>query len=154
MTMRESGVRFTEIGRVLGDHYMTISRWWDRHKEGGAAALAVQMRGPAASAHRRLTSRHKQAIRRAITDPNPDQLKLTFALWTRAAIIVAIATRYRITLPVRTMGHYLKHWGFTTQKPIRRAHEQCPEAIAAWLTTEYFRIQRHARALGRGDLLG
>jgi transposase len=148
MTMREAGGSFTDIGRVLGVHYMTVSKWWDRYQAGGVAALAAQKRGPAVGAHRRLTARQEQAIRRAITDTTPDQLKLPFALWTRAAIVELIATRYGITLPVRTMGHYLKRWGFTAQKPIKRAYEQRPEAIAAWLTTEYPRIQRQAAREG------
>jgi transposase len=29
---------------------------------------------------------------------------------------------------VRSVGEYLKRWGFTPQKPIRRAYEQSPVA--------------------------
>jgi transposase len=46
------------------------------------------------------------------------------------------------------MGHYLARWGFTAQKPIKRAYEQRPEAIAAWLKTDYPRITRQAAAEG------
>ncbi|MHB0949813.1 MAG: IS630 family transposase [Gemmatimonadaceae bacterium] len=148
MAMREGGASFTAIGHALGVHYMTVSMWWDRYQAGGLAALAPRKRGPAVGAHRRLTARQEQAIRRAITDTTPDQWKLPFALWTRAAIVALVQRTYGLTLPVRTMGHYLARWGFTAQKPITRAYEQRPEAIAAWLKTEYPRIRRLAAAEG------
>lgn len=148
MMMREAGDSFSDIGRTLGVHYMTVSMWWDRYRAGGLEALAVRKRGPKTGSHRRLTRRQEQAIQRAITDTTPDQLKLPFALWTRAAIAQLIQQRFGIALPVRTMGHYLRRWGFTAQKPIKRAYEQRPELIAAWLKTEYPRIKRRALAEG------
>ena len=146
MTMREAGDTFTAIGQTLGVHYMTVSMWWDRYQVGGLDALAVRTRGPKVGVHRRLSTRQEQAIQRAITDTTPDQLKLPFALWTRVAIAQLIQRKFQIVLPVRTMGHYLKRWGFTAQKPLKRAYEQRPEAIAAWLKTEYPRIKRRALA--------
>ncbi len=79
MTMREAGSRFSEIGCALGVHYMTVSKWWDRDQD-GADALAAQKRGPAVGAHRRLTAKQEQAVRRAITDTTPDQVRRPFAL--------------------------------------------------------------------------
>ena len=38
-----------------------------------------------------------------------------------------------IKLSVRGIGNYLKRWGFTPQKPIKKAYEQRPEAVKAWL---------------------
>ena len=32
-------------------------------------------------------------------------------------------------MPIRTVGKYLSRWGFTPQKPVKRAREQKPEAI-------------------------
>jgi transposase len=146
MAMREAGDSFSDIGRALGVHYMTVSMWWDRYQVGGVDALAARKRGPATGAHRTLSARQEQAIQRAITDTTPDQLKLPFALWTRAAIVQLVQQTFGIALPVRTMGHYLKRWGFTAQKPLKRAYEQRPEAIEAWLKTEYPRIKRRALA--------
>lgn len=146
MTMREGGASFSDIGHALGVHYMTVSMWWDRYQAGGLAALAVRKRGRKIGTQRRLTARQERAIQRAITDTTPDQLTLPFALWTRVAIAQLIQQRFGLVLPVRTMGHYLHRWGFTAQKPIKRAYEQRPEAIAAWLKTAYPRIKRRALA--------
>lgn len=80
-----------------------------------------------------------------IEDKEPDQLKLPFALWTRRAIVQIIKKLYRIDMPVRTLGEYLKRWGFTPQKPLKRAYEQNPKAVRKWLSEEYPLIVEKAR---------
>ena len=57
MTMREADTSFSKIGRALGVHDMTVSKWWDRYQDAGADALVAQKRGPAVGAHRRLTAK-------------------------------------------------------------------------------------------------
>ncbi|MDR0247600.1 MAG: IS630 family transposase, partial [Burkholderiales bacterium] len=74
------------------------------------------------------------------------QLKLTFALWSRAAVVLLVQQEFGIELPIRTMGWYLKRWGFTPQKPIKRAYEQRPEAVKAWLHEHYPAIAERAKA--------
>ena len=41
---------------------------------------------------------------------------MPFALWTRVAVRQLIQMRFGIEMPVRTVGEYLKRWGFTTQR--------------------------------------
>jgi transposase len=43
-----------------------------------------------------------------------------------------------------TAGKYLRSWGLSPQKPVRRAYEQNPEAVARWLAEEYPKIQARA----------
>ena len=52
------------------------------------------------------------------------QLKLDYALWTRKAVMDLIEQETGIRMPIRTVGEYLKRWGFTPQKPVKRAYEQ------------------------------
>jgi len=40
-----------------------------------------------------------------------------------------IAERVGIQLPIRTVGNYLKRWGSTPQRPVRRAYERNNAAI-------------------------
>ena len=54
----------------------------------------------------------------------PDELGLDFALWSRAAVQALVRQRFGIVVAVRTMGSYLARWGYTPQKPLRRAYEQ------------------------------
>ena len=73
--------------------------------------------------HRALTAEQEAEIRKLITDKTPDQLKLGFALWNRQAVRELIRDRCGVVLTPQGVGKYLARWGFTPQKPIRRAYE-------------------------------
>ena len=73
---------------------------------------------------------------------------MEFALWNRAAVMQLIEREYGIKLSIRGVGNYLRRWGFTPQKPIRRAYEQQPEAVRKWLTEAYPDIEQRARSEG------
>lgn len=121
---------------------------WRAYQRGGIAAVEVKKRGRRAGSGRRLDASQERTIRKLISEKCPDQLKLDFALWTRQAVCHLIRDRLGIVLPVRTMGDYLKRWGFTPQKPIRKAYEQRPADVRRWLDTEYPAIATRAKAEG------
>lgn len=146
--LRHEGRTFAEIGETVGVHWATVLGWWKRFEEGGLEVLAARRRGRRPGTHRRLTPAQERTIQRLIADKTPDQLRMPFALWTRAAIGQLIRRRCGVRLPVRTIGHYLKRWGFTPQKPLKRAYEQRPEAIQRWLTHEYPAIKARAKREG------
>lgn len=85
-------------------------------------------------------------------------MKLPFYLWTREAVANLIERRYGIRLSKWTIGRYLANWGFTPQKPVRRAYEQNPEAVKKWLSHRYPAIRREAKkrnaAIYWGDEMG
>lgn len=97
---------------------------------------------------RTLNAAQEKELRKLIVERMPDQRKLSFALWTRRSVAELIEQRYGLKLPVRTMAEYLKRWGFTPQKPLRKAHEQQPKAVQEWLTTSYPAIAASAKAEG------
>lgn len=146
--LRKEKKTFAEIGQLLGVHWATVHGWWGRYQAGGAVALRAQRRGRRPGTRRTLSPAQERTIQRLVSDKTPDQLRMPFALWTRSAVGQLIFERYGIRMPVRTIGHYLKRWGFTPQKPLKRAYEQRPEAIERWLKYEYPRIAGRARAEG------
>lgn len=87
-------------------------------------------------------------MRKLITGKTPDQLKMPYALWTRAAVGELIEHRFGVRLPVRTMGLYLARWDFTPRKPMRKACEQSPAAVKKWLDEEYPAIAACAKLEG------
>jgi transposase len=56
-----------------------------------------------------------------------------------------IKYRFKFEMPIRTVGEYLKRWGFTPQKPVKRAYEQRPKEVQQWLETEYPKIKAQAK---------
>lgn len=74
---------------------------------------------------------------------------MEFALWDRTAVLHLVERECGIKLSVRGVGNYLKRWGFTPQKPVKKAYEQ-PEAVQAWLGDEYPAIEQRARSESAG----
>ena len=70
----------------------------------------------------------------------PDQLKMPFALRTRQAVIDLIYQELGIEMPIRAVGEYLKRWGMTPQKPLKKAYEQSPKAVQEWLDEQHPQI--------------
>lgn len=112
------------------------------------AALELGKRGRRPGEKMRLEGWQCAGVVNLITDNTPDQLKLPFVLWTAAGVRDLIAERYGITLPLRTMRRYLKRWGFTPQKPVRKARRQNPEEVRRWIEKEYPRIAQRAKRRG------
>jgi len=79
----------------------------------------------------------EEVIQRIIIDKRPEQLKMGFFLWSRAVVGQLIEQEYDIKLHVRSIGKYFVRWGFVPQKPFKRAYEQSPEAVQAWLKGKY-----------------
>jgi hypothetical protein len=95
-----------------------------------------------------LTIEQERQVQRLIRDRTPERLKMVYALWTRQAVAELIRERFGIELPVRTMGLYLSRWGYTPQKPLRKAYEQSPAAVKKWLDEQYPAIAARAKVEG------
>jgi transposase len=142
-TILEQGMAQTEAGRLFGVGRTSIHYWLKAHRKGGDAALQAHRRGPQRQS--RLAGHQAATLVRLVRERCPDQLKLPFALWTRDAVRQLIQKRFGVSVSVWTVGRYLKRWGFTPQKPLRRAYEQNPEKVRLWLERDYPAIRRQAR---------
>jgi transposase len=109
------------------------------------AAIKPGLRGKSAGDGRSLSEDQERQIQQIICEKRPEQLKMDFALWSRAAVMKLIEQECGIALSVRAVGTYLARWGFTPQKPIKRAYEQRPEAVKAWLDEQYPVIAARAK---------
>ena len=144
--LHRKGHGVMSIVDLSGLSYPTVRSAIDLYEAGGAAAIKPQARGKKSGDGRSLTPAQEQAIRTTICDKRPEQLKMEFALWNRAAVGQLIERECGIKLSVRAVGDYLSRWGFTPQKPIKKAYEQRPEAVKAWLDEQYPKIEEQAKA--------
>ena len=126
-----------QIVSMTGLSYPAVRTCIDLFEAGGWPAIRPALRGRRRGVGRTLSQTQEENIQRTIIDKRPEQLKMDFFLWSRAAVGQLIEQEYGIKLHVRSVGKYLKRWGFTPQKPIKRAYEQNPEAVQAWLQGEY-----------------
>jgi transposase len=68
---------------------------------------------------------------------SPEQLGIPAAVWTGKAVRELIRGELGIALPVRTVGDYLKRWGYTAKVPSRHAKDQVPDEVREWLAETY-----------------
>ncbi|MFW9606095.1 MAG: IS630 family transposase [Pseudomonas sp.] len=146
--MHKRGHTQAHIAQELGLRRPTISEWVAREAAHGSSGLKEQKRGRSEGTGRRLSEAQEARIRRDIVDRTPDQMKLKFALWNAQAVRALIKQLFLIELPVRTVRLYLGRWGFTPQRPLKRAYEQRPAAVEKWLQEEYPAIVARAKAEG------
>ena len=141
----QKGLSQTEAARVFGVARGTVSRWRGLVERVGRRALKARRRGrPPVS---RLAPHQAATTVRHIISGCPDQLNLPFALWTREAVQDLLSRKFDLQVSVWTVGRYLRAWGLTPQKPVRRAYEQNPVAVRKWLEEAYPSIRELARQL-------
>ena len=144
--LRQKGMGAKEISEVTGISVPHISTLWQKYLRGGLDAIKPGVRGRRHGDHRHLSATQEKELQKLLVDKTPDQLKLPFALWSRDAVRLTIKQQYQLDLPLRTISDYLKRWGFTPQKPVKRAYEQNPKAVQQWLDTTYPVIAAQAKA--------
>ena len=137
------GKKQVEVATVFGVTRQSISKWVKKYQEGGKRALRAKPRGRPSGGS--LLPWQAAQIAKTVVDRYPDQLKLPFYLWTREAVAGLIEQKFGIRLSVWTVGRYLARWGFTPQKPLRKAFEQDPEQVRQWLEEKYPEIRRLAK---------
>jgi transposase len=134
-----------EVAELFGVSRQAVGNWVQAYRVGGEQALAAQRRGRRPREQMVLQPWQQAQICKTIREKNPDQLRLPFFLWTREAVRELIGRRFKLRLALTTVGKYLRRWGFTAQKPVRRAFEQNPAAVTVWLEEIYPAIAAKAK---------
>lgn len=151
------GMSRQDAGKLFGITRQSVGQWVKTYRDGGEEALQAKRRGRPRG-RQSLSNRQARMIQKMVIDRTPDQMKLPFYLWTREAVGLLIKRRFGVTVSVWTVGRFLNEWGFTPQKPVRRAFERDPQAVQKWLKKEYPAIRRRAMAEGAeiywGDEMG
>lgn len=138
-----AGMNQVEAAATFGVARGTINRWVGTYRRKGKRALASKRRGRPAEPL--LKGLQAATIKRLVVGRCPDQLQFPFALWTRRAVADLIEQRFGLRLSLATVGKYLRGWGLSPQKPVKRAFERDPKAVAHWLQVEYPAIKKAAR---------
>ena len=150
----EEGWTQVEVGGALGVSDRVVGRWLKRYRQGGWAGLAKRRRGRRRGEQQALSAAQQQRIVGLIAGRCPDQLQIPGLLWTRSAVQQLIERETGIAVEITTVGRYLRHWGFTLKRPVKRALEQDPVVVQAWLEEVYPALERRAKAEGALILWG
>lgn len=140
-----SGKKKKEVAELFGVKNGTVSEWVKSYKNHGSKGLSAKKRGVKSEDKKLLSTTQEKAIQSMIIDRMPDQLKLDYGLWTRKAVKELVEREFGVVLAINTMGDYLRKWGFSPQKPKKKAYEQCSKKVQKWLEEEYPSIQERAK---------
>lgn len=143
-----SGMTQATAAQSFGVSRYAVIQWVAAYREGGEAALSARKKGPKKGHGKKLAPRQERQAKEWVVGKCPDQLRLPFYLWTREAVRELVEDRFGVSLALSTVGVYLQDWGFTPQKPVRRAFEQNPAAVQRWLTETYPTIEARAKEEG------
>jgi transposase len=141
----KSGFTQAAVSTMLGVSPKTLWRWVNAFDRKGNKALTAGKRGRRPGEQKALDPKQEARVRRAVLGKYPDQVALPGLVWTRPQVRQLVRNWFGTGLSLITIGKYLRSWGLSPQKPIRKAYEQNPQAVARWLAEQYPAIETHAR---------
>jgi transposase len=132
------GYSAEEVAEFLGVDPRSVRRWVAAFRQAGGAGLVAR---PAVGRPPKLTHTQEKVIRRWLVD-KPTEHGFPTDLWTGPRVAHMIRQEFGVDLNPKYMTVWLRHRGFTPQKPHRVPRERDPEAIAAWLASDWPRIKK------------
>lgn len=145
ISLIKKGKKQIEIAETVGISPQAVKRISSAYKKEGTACLKEKKRGRKLGEKRLLTSAQEKEIYHILIDKSPDQMKLCFMLWTRAAVCQLVQEKYGITMTQRNMSEYLKRWGMTCQRPTKKAYFQDNVKLNAFMHETYPAIVKKAK---------
>jgi transposase len=138
------GYSAEEVAAFLGVDPRSVRRWVATYRGQGERGLLSR---PASGRPPKLTLLQEKIVRRWLAD-SPMEHGFETELWTAPRLARLIQEEFDVELKPRYLSTWLRDRGFTPQKPQRVPRERDPEAIAAWLESDWPRIKK--RRAGRG----
>ena len=146
LLVEQQGLSQGQAAQMVGVHRQTVNIWLKRYREQGEDGVLDGRRVSPRRGKGLLSAEEADQIRRWTVERTPDQLGLPFALWTSRAVRELIERRFAKGLGLTAVQLHLRRWGLTPQKPLVRAKQRQPAAIAAWLEATYPAIAKRAKA--------
>lgn len=153
-TIREMAVRRVREGERAADVMASygfartsIYKWLPKVK-GRGNGLKKLKSTKGTGRPRTLTAAQERKVFRWVNGKDPRQHGFDFGLWTRKIVRELIQREFGVQLGLSAIGMLLAKLGLTPQKPLQRAYQRDPEAIAKWQSEVYPGIAKRARARG------
>src|SRR5919106_767446 len=137
----EQGTHPEDVAAALGMTRAAVYGWLAKYREGGLEALKAR---PVPGRPPTLDGAQLQRIYTLVVGNDPRQLQFAFALWTRAMVRELIRREFAVRLSEVSVGRLLRKLGLSPQRPLYRASQQNPEAVARWKAETYPQLRREA----------
>src|SRR6266404_2765692 len=141
----EDGEAPSAVMKSLGLCRTSIYPWLRKVEDKGLEALAEKIaQGP----EPKLSEKQRQQVKRWILGKDPRQYGFDFGLWSRRIVQALIGENMGIDLGLTAVGRLLARLDLTPQKPLRRAYERDPVAVALWQKETYPKLRKRAKRRG------
>ena len=144
--LKKKGLKGKEIESLTGVRVNRISEIWSAYQKGGHEAIVPQKSGRKPGTGALLTKQQEKEIRSIIIDRTPDQVRMSYVLWTRQAVCDLAKRKYRVNVSLRSMTNYLKRWGFNCQRPTKKVYARDDAKLDRFMKEEYPVIAKRALA--------
>ena len=141
----EQGAHPEDIAQALGMTRAAVYSWLAKYRQGGLEALRAK---PVPGRPPTLSGAQLARLYQLVVGNDPRQLRFAFALWTRAMIRELIRREFGVRLSEVSVGRLLRKLGLSPQRPLYRAYQQNPEAVARRKAETYAQIRAEAAATG------
>jgi transposase len=137
----EQGAHPEDVAAALGMTKAAVYGWLAKYREGGLDALRAK---PVPGRPPRLSGGQLQRLYTLVVGNDPRQLQFAFALWTRAIVRELIRREFGAALSEVSVGRLLRKLGLSPQRPLYRAYQQNPQAVARWKAEIYPQLRAEA----------
>ena len=127
--LKKMGKSGKEIEEITGVRQNRISEIWTAYQRKGEKSLTREKGGRKPGEKMMLTEEEQKAIREVIINNRPEEYGLPGSLWTLKKICSYIKKEYGKTISQRGALNYMRRWGLSSQRPIKRARKQDPKRL-------------------------
>lgn len=148
--LHEAGWKQCAIAAALGVTEGAVSQWMRRAREGGSPAALRKRTAPGASC--RLSETQQGEILGWLRE-GAEAHGFRGELWTRRRVAALIERKLGIRYHPGHVSRLLASWGWSPQKPERRARQRDEDAIERWRTERWPALKKPGPGGGAHDPL-
>ena len=137
-------INFAKVAEICECSESHVRKTWSKYHNDGINAIKAKQMGRTPNTGK-LNEAQQSEVKKWLVDKSPEQLKLEGFLWDRSNVQALIKMLFGVTIALQNISVYLKKWGFSPQKPIKRNYKQDPEKIEKWLNEEFPKIKERAK---------
>ena len=127
--LKEMGKTGKEIEELTGVRQNRASEIWTAYQRSGEAALEVNRGGRPKGSGRILLPEEEAEIRETIVNRQPKEFGIPGCLWTLKKVCAYVWKTYRKKMTDGCASDYMRRWGLSCQRPVKRARKQNPTRI-------------------------
>ena len=127
--LKKMGKKGREIEELTGVRQNRVSEIWTAYQREGEASLTRKSGGRKKGEKMALTEEEQQTIRKVIVEKEPKAYDLPGSLWTLQKVCSYIEKEYGKKISDGCASDYMRRWGLSSQRPVKRARKQDPKRL-------------------------